>query len=118
MISLRTHRYDGVALHCGDAFVAKQRDVKLLTSLGRAVVAYAASDAMRPVIDAPAAENLTAASLDWDASRLAAQADVELMKAEMTAADEPEETPEPQESAAEDAPRQKRKYTRRDLTAE
>jgi hypothetical protein len=131
MISLRLQRYAGRKLRAGDKFEASRRDAKLLERMGMAAVAPPVAPAVAKAD--PAAENLTAASLDmrllmhvrpvgvsqdWDAPRRAAQADVELMKAEMTVVAEPEETLEPAEPAAEDAPRPKRKYTRRDMTAE
>lgn len=53
MVTLKPHRYGGVDLQVDDPFLAHKRDVKLLTSLGRAQRAEATSSDQEMVQTAP-----------------------------------------------------------------
>jgi len=119
MISLRLQRYAGRKLKAGDEFVASRRDAKLLKRMGMAAVAPSIAPVVpveaEAVIAKPIAVQETVKHEEWESWRRDVYEEVPgaLPDAEPVAT--PAETLEP---AAEDAPRTKRKYTRRDMTAE
>ena len=115
MISLRLQRYAGRKLRAGDSFEASRRDAKLLERMGMASVVQTVAPA-ETVEEAQAVQAAEPSEPSFDAWRYEASEPAVFPDAEPVA--EPEETPEPAEAAAEDAPRPKRKYTRRDMTAE
>jgi len=123
MISLRLQRYAGRKLKAGDEFAASRRDAKLLERMGMAAVVapvVAPAEPVQEVQSVPAAEP---SAPSFDAWRYEAEASEPAVFPGAEPVSEPEEIPdlaepaEPAAAAAEDAPRPKRKYTRRDMTA-
>jgi hypothetical protein len=115
MISLKLQRYAGRKLKAGDEFQASRRDAKLLERMGMAAVSQVIAQVV-PVQERQSVPADKPAEPAFDAWRYEASEPAVFPAAEPVA--EPEETQEPAAVAAEDAPRPKRKYTRRDMTAE
>lgn len=113
MINLRLQRYAGRKLKAGDSFQASRRDAKLLERIGMAAVVLDVAQVV-PVKEVQSVPESKPSEPSVDAWRYEASEPAVFPDAEPVA--EPEETTEP--AVDEDAPRPKRKYTRRDMTAE